>query len=243
MCALAPYPIPSWPLVNPIGCYEQKYMYEGSESIESLFLQIPLSQEEIHQVDNQSPSFTSCDPGMVRKLNHNASERDRRRKVNSLYSSLRALLPAAAQMKKLSFPATISHALKYIPELQDEVERLVEKKEKLLERVSKQGGLKLEEKQRKSRNGRNLGAAISIEGLTESEIAIHITMPKAQKSDQLSEILQYLEQDGMFLLLNATSFESFGGMVFYNIHLQVERIDNFKVESEVLSEKLLSLFD
>ncbi|OMO81674.1 hypothetical protein CCACVL1_12299 [Corchorus capsularis] len=244
MCALAPFPTPSWPLVNPIGSYEREIC-----SIESLFLQIPPppSQEEIHQVDYQySPSFTSSDPKMVRKLNHNASERDRRKKVNNLYSSLRSLLPAAAQMKKkLSFPATVSQALKYIPELQKEVERLIEKKEKVLERVSKQGaGLKLEEKQRKSRNnGRSLlGAAVSIKGLTESEVAIHITMAKAhKKSDQLSEILQYLEQDGMFLLLNATSFESFGGMVFYNIHLQVERIENYKVESEVLSEKLLSL--
>ncbi|OMO81688.1 hypothetical protein CCACVL1_12296 [Corchorus capsularis] len=235
MCALAPYPIPSWPLVNPIGCYEQKYMYEGSESIESLFLQLPPSQEEIHQVDDQSPSFNSCDPGRVRKLNHNASERDRRRKVNSLYSSLRALLPAAAQMKKLSFPATISHTLKYIPELQEEVERLVEKKEKLLQRISQQGGLKLEEQKRKSRNGRNLGAAVSIEGLSESEVAIHITMAKAhKKSDQLSEILQYLEQDGMFLLLNATSFESFGGMVFYNIHLQVSSLFNYSMIKSLL---------
>lgn len=29
----------------------------------------------------------------VKKLNHNASERDRRKKINSLYSSLRSLLP------------------------------------------------------------------------------------------------------------------------------------------------------
>ncbi|OMO81682.1 hypothetical protein CCACVL1_12298, partial [Corchorus capsularis] len=34
---------------------------------------------------------------MVKKLNHNASERDRRKKINNLYSSLRSLLPAAAQ--------------------------------------------------------------------------------------------------------------------------------------------------
>ncbi|KAK3440964.1 hypothetical protein EUGRSUZ_B01225 [Eucalyptus grandis] len=35
---------------------------------------------------------------MVKKLNHNASERDRRKKMNSLYSTLRSLLPAADQM-------------------------------------------------------------------------------------------------------------------------------------------------
>jgi hypothetical protein len=34
---------------------------------------------------------------MVKKLNHNASERDRRKKVNSLISSLRSLLPGEDQ--------------------------------------------------------------------------------------------------------------------------------------------------
>ncbi|KAE9455889.1 hypothetical protein C3L33_12209, partial [Rhododendron williamsianum] len=33
----------------------------------------------------------------AKKLNHNASERDRRKRINDLYSSLRSLLPAADQ--------------------------------------------------------------------------------------------------------------------------------------------------
>lgn len=37
----------------------------------------------------------SCDPKMVKKLNHNASERNRRQKMNDLYSSLGSLLPEA----------------------------------------------------------------------------------------------------------------------------------------------------
>lgn len=37
-----------------------------------------------------------CQPDQtVKKLNHNASERDRRKKINGLYSSLRSLLPAS----------------------------------------------------------------------------------------------------------------------------------------------------
>ncbi|XP_047160533.1 transcription factor ORG2-like, partial [Vigna umbellata] len=39
----------------------------------------------------------SSDPAMVKKLSHNASERDRRKKVNNLVSSLRSLLPMADQ--------------------------------------------------------------------------------------------------------------------------------------------------
>ena len=103
MCALAPFPISNWPLVNPIG-YEQNYIYDGSESIES-FLQFPPPQEEI-LLDSQSPaSFTqaSFNPFRVKKHNHNASERDRRKKVSSLYSSLRSLLPVADQMVLINY--------------------------------------------------------------------------------------------------------------------------------------------
>ncbi|XVF04719.1 hypothetical protein REPUB_Repub05bG0109400 [Reevesia pubescens] len=245
MCSLTPFPTPNWPLVNPIG-YEQKYINEGNGSVES-FLHFPSPQEEVLLVSRSPSPFTqtSFDPYMVKKLDHNASERDRRKKVNSLYSSLRSLLPEADQMKKLSFPATVSHALKYIPELQEQVERLVMKKEEHLLRISQQAD-GLEEQQRKSRiNGRSLSsAAVSINRLSDSEVAIQIWTRKVEKT-QLSEILHYLEAQQGFLLLNATSFESFGGMVFYNIHLQVElEITSHKLESdEGLSEKLLSLCD
>ncbi|XWS73545.1 hypothetical protein CRYUN_Cryun02cG0138700 [Craigia yunnanensis] len=154
----------------------------------------------------------------VKKLNHNASERNRRKK------------------KKLSFPATVSHALKYIPELQEQVERLVQKKEELLLRISQQDGLK--EQQRKTIIGRSLTtAAVSINWLSDSEVAIQISILHKVRKTELSEILDFLEQEG-FLLQNATSFESFGGIVFYNIHLKVET--SYKLESEALSEKLLS---
>ena len=49
-----------------------------------------------------SPKGTSstnyCDnPIINKKLNHNASERERRKKINSMYASLRALLPTTNQ--------------------------------------------------------------------------------------------------------------------------------------------------
>ncbi|CAN6837306.1 unnamed protein product [Brassica oleracea] len=37
---------------------------------------------------------------LTKKLNHNASERDRRKKINSLFSSLRSCLPASDQTVK-----------------------------------------------------------------------------------------------------------------------------------------------
>ncbi|GMI97440.1 basic helix-loop-helix 38, OBP3-RESPONSIVE GENE 3 [Hibiscus trionum] len=240
MCALAPFPTPNWPLLSPFG-HEHNYIYEGTETIAS-FLQLP----------PQSPCFTeaSFDPCVVKKLNHNASERDRRKKVNDLYSSLRSVLPVAHQMKKLSFPATVSYAVKYIPELQEELGRLVQKKEELLLRISQQGGIKCcstdEEELRTSRNGRCLSsvAAVSVNRLSDSEVGVQISInrDKVQKT-QLPEILHLLEQQG-FLLLSATSFESYGGMVFYNIHLQVEPETTYRLtesDIEALREKLLAL--
>lgn len=46
--------------------------------------------------DLQSPSLKNGDGDgdkKVKKLNHNASERDRRKKMNTLYANLRSLLP------------------------------------------------------------------------------------------------------------------------------------------------------
>ena len=66
-----------------------------------------------HDHDQSPPStthdITDGDPTIVKKQNHNASERDRRKKINFLYSSLRALLPAADQMVLINI--TISHFL------------------------------------------------------------------------------------------------------------------------------------
>nr|XP_009796478.1 PREDICTED: transcription factor bHLH101-like [Nicotiana sylvestris] len=85
----------------------------------------------VHSESKNFNEFNNGDYRIVKKLNHNASERDRRKNTNSLYSSLRFLLPATDQTKKVSLPATVGRVLKYIPELKKEVERLTQKKENL----------------------------------------------------------------------------------------------------------------
>ncbi|KAB2065767.1 hypothetical protein ES319_A09G113100v1 [Gossypium barbadense] len=222
MCALAPFPTPNWPLLNPIG-HQLNYIYENNETLDL----VPQA---------------SFDPCVVKKLNHNASERHRRKKVNSLFSSLRSLLPLADQMKKVSIPATVSEAVKYIPELQEQVERLVHKKEELLLRIFQQGGIK------RCRDGRcSSSATVSINRLSsDSEVVIQITLRKDRvQKIQLSEFLHILEEQQGLILLNATSFESFGaGMIFYNIHLQVEPKTTYQLREsdiEALRGKLLAL--
>lgn len=117
--------------------------------------------------------------------------------------------------KTLSIPATVSGVVKYIPELQQQVEGLIQKKEELLSRISRQ------EEQAHQENSRQLPArssssAVSASWLNDREVMIQIST----YTSPLSEILLTLEEDG-FLLLNVSSSESFGGRVFYNLHLQV----------------------
>ncbi|KAK7854391.1 transcription factor org2 [Quercus suber] len=123
--------------------------------------------------------------------------------------------------EKLSIPATVSRMVKYIAELQQQVDILIQRKEELISRICRQGEQIHQENQRQIASWSSLSA---------------ISTYKVHKSP-LAEILPNLEEDG-FLILNASSFESFGGRVFYNLHLQAER--TYALKREVLSEKLLS---
>lgn len=120
--------------------------------------------------------------------------------------------------KKLSIPTTVSRVLKYIPDLQQQVERLIQKKEELLSRISKQGALIHQEDQIKNSAANSL-SSISATRLNDNEVAVHISTYALHKC-HLSRILFSLEEDGL-RPINASSFESFGGRVFYNLHLQV----------------------
>ncbi|KAG2677936.1 hypothetical protein I3760_12G119400 [Carya illinoinensis] len=184
-----------------------------------------------------TPTITST----VKKLDHNASERDRRKKINTLYSTLRSLLPAADQEKKLSTPATVSRVVKYIPDLQQQVEGLIQKKEALLSRVSSSRPQGEQNNQgnihRKSTIAGIPSSAVSANWLNDREVMVQISTHKFQKSP-LADILFDLDKDG-FLLLNASSVVSFKGTAVYNLHLQVDR--SYILEREVWNEKFPSL--
>lgn len=96
MSALSP------PSVSTIGLYfdhtisPDQNCLQGSdlETLESA-LHFPTYLAEFELDPVTPPLAISCDPKMVKKLNHNASERNRRQKMNDLYSSLGSLLPEA----------------------------------------------------------------------------------------------------------------------------------------------------
>ncbi|PWA55690.1 Achaete-scute transcription factor-related protein [Artemisia annua] len=197
----------------------------------------------------------TADPMKVsKKLNHNASERDRRKRVNDLYAYLRSLLPIPAdQKKKVSIPRTVSCALIYIPELRKEVETLIRKKETLsshsLSTTStspKNLGIKRQcDKDVKINMNSSVVSSVSILG--EKEVVIQLIsstdqMSKNKDIGYLSRVLAYLEaEENGFVLLNSTTFKCSGDEMLLNtIHLQVQG-DNYKVEAEILKEKLCRL--
>ncbi|PRQ55156.1 putative transcription factor bHLH family [Rosa chinensis] len=221
MLALSPplFSTIGWPLEDhPISHDHNNYF-----SAESSLPHFPTTlQPQFDQLDhstaiNGESNISSVD----KKLNHNASERDRHKKINNLYSSLRSLVPAD-HAKRLSIPDTVSRVLKYIPELQQQVEGLIQKRDELLSKISTQENVILqEEKKVKSTAWRSRSSlsAVSTTRLSDGEVAIQISTIKSSHNF-VSRILQSLEEDGLEIL-NASSFESSRGRVFYNLHLQV----------------------
>jgi len=84
-----------WPFEEPLS-HNQHQNHFHTDNNDQLFNFDDQVEAEINSTDPSQ--CTSNDLSMVKKLVHNASERDRRKKINNLYSSLRSLLPISDQM-------------------------------------------------------------------------------------------------------------------------------------------------
>lgn len=84
-----------WSFEEPQNYDQQNNILQNeitNDSFEGLHIDnIQYSYSKEKSFDNQSL--------MAKKLSHNASERNRRKKMNFLYSTLRSLLPAANHQK------------------------------------------------------------------------------------------------------------------------------------------------
>ncbi|KAL8041317.1 hypothetical protein ABFX02_10G157100 [Erythranthe guttata] len=202
-----------------------------------------------YSIDLHSPNSSRTNPKIngvdgnktVKKLNHNASERDRRKKINNLYSSLRSLLPNEDQSRKLSIPATVSRVVKYIPEIQKEVERLTHKKEILTSKIASSSSSSSSFGLKKQNRSNNINSsAVTATQIGEREIVFQISKADYQKRVLLiSEAVTTFEEEG-FLLTNATSFQSFDGRIFFNLHIQAQGSHQV-MSAEILKEKLWPL--
>lgn len=93
MCALVPplFPNFGWPFGD-LSFYD-------NDNVSNTFLDFPLPDLTVaHQNLSSGNNRELLDnPVVMKKLNHNASERDRRKKINAMFSSLRSCLPATNQ--------------------------------------------------------------------------------------------------------------------------------------------------
>ncbi|KAG7549434.1 Helix-loop-helix DNA-binding domain superfamily [Arabidopsis thaliana x Arabidopsis arenosa] len=174
---------------------------------------------------------------LEKKLNHNASERDRRRKLNALYSSLRALLPLSEQKRKLSIPMTVARVVKYIPEQKQELQRLSRRKEELLKRISrKTHQQQLRNKAMMDSIDSSSSQRIAANWLTDTEIAVQIA---TSKWTSISDMLLRLEENGLNVISVSSSVSS-TAMIFYALHLQMTGDCKVRLE-ELINGMLLGL--
>ncbi|XP_044973445.1 protein IRON-RELATED TRANSCRIPTION FACTOR 2-like [Hordeum vulgare subsp. vulgare] len=148
--------------------------------------------------------------GSQRKMSHNAYERDRRKQLNEQYSSLRSLLPDDDHNKKMSIPTTVSRVIKYIPELQKEVDGLEKKKEELRRASCEQGLLTMRQ---------NTAPVVSATCLDDREIMVQVSLVSTMAAAlPMSKCIKVLENEGLRLINSSTS--AFQNRTFYSLHLQ-----------------------
>ncbi|KAL0708958.1 hypothetical protein Bca4012_015936 [Brassica carinata] len=192
--------------------------------------------------NNNNNSNNDQEADLEKKLNHNASERDRRRKLNALYASLRALLPD--QKRKLSIPKIVGGVVKYIPEQKQELQRLSRRKEELLKIISiKTATMKHQQKQLKNRammdSIDSSSQKIAANWITDTEIAVQIA---TSKWASISDMLLTLEENGLNVISVSSSVSS-TARIFYTLHLQVTyQRDLKRAYDEPSTESSSSLF-
>ncbi|KAJ0791875.1 putative transcription factor bHLH family [Helianthus annuus] len=237
-----------WPMEDQLIANNLPYDCNEANSYSS-FLDFHVHDQINHksapEYSTSSGGAANCGSGdnikVEKKINHNASERDRRKRVNELYAFLRSLLPISSdQKKKVSIPGTVSRALKYIPELQKEVEILKRKKVQLSSCSTSMDNTRKEHLGIKKQS-----ANVSVNILDDKEVVIHLISSSDHMSgnmeiNSLSKVLEYLEHEEYGLVLkNATCDKCLGErMLLSTLHLQVQG-DN-KIEAEKLKETLIA---
>ena len=117
--------------------------------------------------------------------------------------------------KKLSVSATVSHALNYIPELQEQVKQLIKKKDDLSFQISGQKDLVYADQNgNPEKGGTRYASTVSATRLGETEvIMVQISSLQTVKCS-FGNLLGGIEEDGL-VLMDASSSRSQGERLFY----------------------------
>ncbi|KAG2258265.1 hypothetical protein Bca4012_021605 [Brassica carinata] len=245
MDALGPamFPTFGWALT---GEYES-YSVVGDNNIDGTVFDFPVPntygvvhQQQTSLVDSVSSKGIGIDKNsvVIKKLNHNAGERNRREKTNCLFSSLLSCLPKTDETKKPSIPQTLSRSLQYIPELQKEVKKLIQKKEDLLARVSGQREIYVKLQPEVAASYFSTVFATKVK---DNEVMVQISSSKIHIFS-IYNVLSGLEADG-FALVDVSSSISRGDRLLYTLNLQVDKVDNEKLIFEELCQRILYFYE
>ncbi|KAI3879753.1 hypothetical protein MKX03_000372 [Papaver bracteatum] len=154
-------------------------------------------------ISTTAPSFSSNDydeTKATKKSDHNVKEKLRRMRLNDAYSSLKSLLPDSyISKKKWSSPLVVAKVLEYIPELQEEVEKLKQKKGNIL--------LSSQEKQIFITDQNQIvssGPTVSTIEITEGEITAQICVHRDRQVDVFPLLLENLEREEVHIASAST---------------------------------------
>ena len=151
----------------------------------------------------------------------------------------KSILLGCFLQKKLSVSATVSQALEYIPELQEQFNMLIKKKDELSFRISGQKDLLNTNQNAKPEKGvTGYASTVSATNLGETGLMVQISSLQTVKCS-FGNVLSGLEEDGL-VLVDASSSRSQGERLFYTLHLQM---DNCNLNFEELRSRLLYLYE
>ncbi|GLJ50444.1 hypothetical protein SUGI_1074840 [Cryptomeria japonica] len=178
-----------------------------------------------------------------KKLSHNAHERNRRRKQNGLYAQLQALLPNPNGKRKLSIPKTVCRALKYIPELRNEIAKLRSQRDKLLiiKRISERAVVASKSKANREHLHSHDGSICFPPNVTVNSAAskyseMLVTIYTCRAALLESSLLVLMEREGLEVMDASTFFST--DTTCYILRLQMVRST---VDIDVLQKKILFL--
>ncbi|CAK7357040.1 unnamed protein product [Dovyalis caffra] len=154
-----------------------------------------------------------------KKQQHNAKEKVRRMKLNASYSALASLLPKSQRskipQKKWSAPGIIDKVVKYIPELESEIEQLNFKKNTMLSKIEDrkpidQQDLSTEERQTPT---------ILIHEVRQGEVIIQFCLQRDKENAAVSNLFRNLEEQSMSIV-SASSSNVCEERICYNLHIR-----------------------
>lgn len=135
--------------------------------------------------------------------------------------------------KKWSAPAIVDRALKYIPELANEVETLRHKKEN----VETQTEIAKKNSIHANANAKyNENPSISLNRVNGEEAIVQVCMAREEDESQFTNLVQSVEDEG-FCIKSASALDVSHTRICYHLHIQVKLLFNFMIIVRFLDDR------